>query len=111
MYKSPINVVFSDLVSDSVKKTDEYIVACVQQVGVYIDKDDLIKALRFDREQYEKGWNDRDAEIVRCKDCRWFENDGYHTNCQIIRFCVEAEDYCSRGERREDDKRGANDSI
>ena len=45
-----------------------------------------------------------DAEpVVRCKDCRWFENDGYHTNCQIMRFCVEAEDYCSRGERKEDE--------
>ena len=43
-------------------------------------------------------------EIVRCKDCRWFENDGYHTNCQIMRFCVEAKDYCSRGERRKDEK-------
>lgn len=42
------------------------------------------------------------VEVVRCKDCRWFENDGYHTNCQIMRFCVEADDYCSRGERRED---------
>ena len=40
--------------------------------------------------------------VVRCKDCRWFENDGYHTNCQIMRFCVEAEDYCSKGERREE---------
>lgn len=45
------------------------------------------------------------VEVVRCKDCRWFENDGYHTNCKIIRFCVEAEDYCSRGERREDDNK------
>lgn len=42
------------------------------------------------------------VEVVRCKDCKWYENDGYHTNCQIMRFCVEAEDYCSRGERRED---------
>ena len=43
------------------------------------------------------------VEVVRCKDCRWFENDGYHTNCQIMRFCVEAEDYCSRGERRKNE--------
>ena len=40
------------------------------------------------------------VQVVRCKYCRWFENDGYHTNCQIMRFCVEAKDYCSRGERR-----------
>lgn len=44
------------------------------------------------------------VEVVRCKDCRWYENDGYHTNCQIMRFCVEAEYYCSMGERREDGK-------
>ena len=42
------------------------------------------------------------VEVVRCKDCRWFENDGYPTNCKIMQFCVEAEDYCSRGERREE---------
>lgn len=42
------------------------------------------------------------GEVVRCKDCRWFENDGYHTNCQIMRFCVEDDDYCSRGERKEE---------
>lgn len=40
--------------------------------------------------------------VVRCKDCRWFENDGYHTNCKIMQFCIEAEDYCSKGERREE---------
>lgn len=44
------------------------------------------------------------VEVVRCKDCRWFEKDGFHTNCKIMQFCVEAEDYCSRGERREDAK-------
>ena len=58
------------------------------------------KTVEFDREQYEQGWNDRDSQIVRCKDCRWYENDGFHTNCQIMRFCVEDDDYCSRGERR-----------
>ena len=41
--------------------------------------------------------------VVRCKDCRWLENDGYHTRCRIMGLSVEAEDYCSRGERRDDD--------
>lgn len=44
------------------------------------------------------------VQVVRCKDCRWFENDGYHTNCQILRFCVEAEGYCGMGKRREDER-------
>ena len=43
------------------------------------------------------------VEVVRCKNCRWFENDGYHTNCKLMRFCVEDDDYCSRGERRKDE--------
>ena len=43
------------------------------------------------------------VEVVRCKDCRWFENDGFHTNCQIMRFCVEAKGYCGMGKRREDE--------
>lgn len=42
------------------------------------------------------------VEVVRCKDCRWLENDGYHTRCRITGLSVEAEDYCSRGERREE---------
>jgi len=117
MYESPIEVVFSDLVSDSVKKTDEYIVACVQQVGVKVDKDELVKALEFDREQYEKGWNDRDNEIVRCKDCSWCATvksfgkeylycDAFydHADGDLIgvSLMVEPDHSCSWGERRED---------
>lgn len=45
-------------------------------------------------------------EIVRCQDCRWLENDGYHTRCRITGLSVEAEDYCNRGERRIDDETG-----
>ena len=43
------------------------------------------------------------VQVVRCEDCRWYENDGFHTNCQIMRFCVEDDDYCSRGERRKNE--------
>ena len=110
MYESPIKVVFSDLVSDSVKKTDEYIVACVQQVGVKVDKDELVKALKFDRGQYEKGWNDRDNEIVRCKDCVYCKrfNDVWYLPKRDELLCTRfvetyhttENDFCSRGERR-----------
>lgn len=76
-----------------------------------IDADALIQDLREHKIPFNADINEAiivaptvDAvEVVRCKDCRWFENDGYHTNCQIMRFCVEADDYCSKGERREDE--------
>ena len=112
MYESPIEMVFSDLVSDAVKKADEYIVANVQQVGVKVDKDELVKALEFDREQYEKGWNDRDNEIVRCKDCVyckrfndvWYapKSDELLCTLRVATYHTTENDYCSWGERRED---------
>ena len=110
MYTSPIEMVLSDLVSDAVKKADEYIVACVQQVGVKVDKDELIKALRFDREQYEKGWNDRDNEIVKCKDCVyckrfndvWYapKSDELLCTLHVETYHTTENDHCSWGERR-----------
>ena len=60
----------------------------------------FISALEKTIQKYIEGNNL--VEVVRCKDCRWFENDGFHTNCKIMQFCVEAEDYCSRGEMRQD---------
>lgn len=85
-------------------------------LGTEYDKtvDDGMEKTEAMCKAFKCGWNDALAsvmdyaptvdavEVVRCKDCKWYENDGYHTNCQIMRFCVEAEDYCSRGERRED---------
>ena len=107
MYTSPIEMVLSDLVSDYVKKADEYIVACVQQVGVKVDKDELVKALEFDRKQYEKGWNDRDAEIVRCKDCKHNSLGRFlgNTYCDLGIGLYQLDNFCSRGERREDDNK------
>ena len=108
MYKSPIEIKLDDIVSDAVEKADEYIVKYVQQIGVNVDKDELIKALKFDRGQYEKGWNDRDNEIVRCKDCKFFRRYGFrleYADCIKFDFYDTTEDgYCCWAERREDGK-------
>ena len=75
-----------------------------------IDKDELIRALNYDRGQYEKGYADgkRDAmaDLVRCKDCEhvhWYEEyvGSYYPFC-THNFCETKEDYfCSYGERKE----------
>lgn len=114
MYKSPIEIKLNDLVSGAVGKADEYIVRYVQKAGVNVDKDELIKALAYDRGQYEKGWNDRDAEIVRCKDCKWWDDfpiasatpHTHECSASYPRRGTCAEDYCSWGERRKDGKNG-----
>ncbi len=66
-YKSPIELIMSDM---QVKMECE-ILKAVQNVGVNVDKDELLKALQYDRNQYQKGYDDRDSEIVRCKDCEY----------------------------------------
>lgn len=102
MYESPIEVVLSDILSDVVKKEDEYILECVQKVGVSVNKDELLEALEFDRGQYEKGWHDRDNEIVRCKDCKFYNANCPYPVCVYHEINVKETDFCSWGERRED---------
>lgn len=57
-YESPIEM-FTEQVSDYwSKKTDDLVMKAVMNVGVYVDKDELVKALAYDRDQYEKGFHD-----------------------------------------------------
>lgn len=58
MYESPIKVIVNEICSDIEKKEDKFIMECVRNVGVSVDKDELVKALAYDRHQYEKGYKD-----------------------------------------------------
>ena len=48
-----------------VKEQERYIVKCCMNMGVTVDRDELIKALQYDRGQYEKGFDDGRAEGYR----------------------------------------------
>ena len=41
------------------------------------------------------------VKVVRCKDCKYFSEEIQH--CNILGFC-EPNEYCSRGERREENE-------
>lgn len=59
MYESPIEKVVGEIQSQIIKQDDENIMYAVKQaVGYSVDKNELIKALKYDREQYEKGYRD-----------------------------------------------------
>lgn len=76
MYESPIELSFIDEMYNTIIDSQENkIFEAVSHYGISVDKEELIKALQYDRGQYEKGYADRDAEIVRCKDCKFFEYD------------------------------------
>lgn len=53
-YKSPIEAFYSDVQL----KFEDGVYKAVQAVDIHVDRDELIKALQYDRQQYEKGWHD-----------------------------------------------------
>jgi len=122
---SPVELIYKDVQKTFLEKTDEHIMARVEsELGVKVNQDELIKAMNYDREQYEKGFENgykqRDDEIIRCKDCKYFESRDYTyyktTECenQHVRnmtngddmtiFCPEEDFYCPYGERKETDE-------
>lgn len=59
MYESPITLNITDISSQIVQAQDGRLMYEVQQaIGYEVDKEELIKALRYDREQYQKGYED-----------------------------------------------------
>jgi hypothetical protein len=60
-YKSPIEIITTGvhlLVEENVYKT-------VTKLGINVDKDELLRALQYDREQYQKGYDDGCKEAIK----------------------------------------------
>lgn len=53
------------------------------------------------QDAFDEGYRTRDAEIVRCKDCKHFDGSYSYPMCWRNEIEVEPEDYCSFGEKRE----------
>jgi hypothetical protein len=54
MYKSPIEVITQEIT----RQMDGQILKAVQAVDINVDKPELLRALQYDRHQYEKGYDD-----------------------------------------------------
>lgn len=51
---------------------------------------------------YDDGYKDRDAEIVRCKECKWWINGMCYSDNFILRFEeVKPDWFCADGVRKE----------
>lgn len=81
MYKSPIEILYADVQNQFTKQMEEDVYKLVVNYFPNVDKDELIRALQYDRQQYEQGYADgkRDAVIHARWDRR---NEDYCcTNC------------------------------
>lgn len=67
MYESPITVYtqLNDVLEEVHKKQEEYVYNYLFEIGVNVDKEELIKALQYDREQYAKGYIDGALDFVK----------------------------------------------
>lgn len=59
MYENPINLIVDDIQNRIIEERENQIMCEIQQqMHVDINKDELIRALQYDRHQYEQGYYD-----------------------------------------------------
>lgn len=100
-YKSPIEIIYGEMTN----KLENEVFTAVQNIGINIDKDELIKALQYDRNQYEIGYADamlNAVPVVRCKDCKYMEHaingKGEHGFCCTNKYSPVDENYWLDGD-------------
>lgn len=103
MYESPISVYYTDIKT----KFENQLMEAMIGVGLDVDKEELLKALNYDREQYQKGYKDGRGSVVHCEDCACVRavhmGNKFVYRCPMSTVDVEPEGYCSRGVRRNED--------
>lgn len=115
-YESPIELLVTDIQHQIVQQQDEQIYQAVMSFIPNINREELLKALAYDRDQYNRGYDDgrQDAqdELVRCKVCKHLvlTAEGEHDpdDCVCDYWMTDGltdSDFCSRGERRTDEQR------
>lgn len=58
-YTSPISQITGEITSKIIRDKEDHLITVVsQQVGYRVDKDELVKALNYDRDQYTKGYKE-----------------------------------------------------
>ena len=67
MYESPLTIVESIANQIVKQKEDRAVYEIRQAIGYNIDKQELIKALQYDRNQYQKGYADAMAVLEDIK--------------------------------------------
>lgn len=61
MYISPIEIIYRNAQT----QIEEDTLKTIHSYGINVDKEELIKALNYDRDQYNKGFNDALEEIKK----------------------------------------------
>lgn len=112
MYEPIINVITK--AADDISTYIDNKILMEVNTYVHVDKEELLRALKYDRDQYDAGYKDglRDGqlkapvEVIRCKECKWWGNEldcGGHIvgGCYFFDRVTDADGYCYVAERKE----------
>lgn len=75
-YKSPIQVEIDNAATSVTKEIENYVIKCIHNVCVDVDRDELIKALEYDRKQYQRGFRDGYDEAMHILDYNLCKREG-----------------------------------
>ena len=65
MYESPIKMIVDNIQTQMIQQEEEQLLVQVQKsLGFDIDKNELLKVLKYDRDQYEKGYKDGKNDVL-----------------------------------------------
>lgn len=66
-WESPVTIT-QEIASQIARDTDDFIMSEIYKTGVTVNKEELIKAINYDRDQYNKGYRDgfRNAVKTEC---------------------------------------------
>ena len=71
MYNSPIELLIADIQHQIAKEQDNEIYKAVVHYIPNINKEELLRALKYDRDQYNKGYADGRSDAVNNVGCEW----------------------------------------
>lgn len=63
-YKSPVSIWLTESQKAFEEQTENQVYKEIINVGVEVDKEELLKALEYDREQYKKGFRDGANSVI-----------------------------------------------
>ena len=95
MYESPISVkqTIAQITKDLVQKEEEFIYGIVIRQSVSVDKGELVRALKYDRDQYNKGYRDGEWDLFQLITSVWHGKQYYFEQENGIVYSRETGEY------------------
>ena len=76
-YISPLELTIRRISEELIEKQEGQVIEAIYQQGITVNKEELIKALDYDRHQYEQGFRDGQKSIKEAL------KKALHSNCDL----------------------------